>query len=189
MVVKAASAVKSRPALYRGVSTHRKAMKAGSLNDIRRSRVALDDTLNNIDYNTSQLKIDTSHHPFFKMLWTVRHVLNDSSPLLTIEARRAITENSGFWPKSLCNYHAMRDNILFDQLIVNINGTSNISASQVFAQKIYNLEDISVGYKFATLFYHNRETDTLMLDLNGINSVYEQDGDGGEPLRDGKDED
>ena len=83
----------------------------------------------------------------------------------------------------------MRDNTLFDQLIVNINSTCNVSANQVFVQKIYYLEDISVGYKFATIVYQNRETDALILDLNGINSVYEQDGSGGKPLHNENDED
>ena len=166
-----------------GFSLHRSSMTRTMPRRSKLKKDDLRDSLDNVDYNVSQLKIDMVHHPFFKMLWTVRHVLNESSPILTIEARRAIKKNRGYWPQSLCSHTALRQNILFDQMIVNLNGISNISANQVYAQKIYHLKDVSIGYKFTTVVYQNRETGGLMLDINGINSVNEQDGGGGESLR------
>lgn len=167
-------------------NVNRSASMHSSISAIRDKRCI--DNFDDVDYNVSQIKIDMSHHPFFKMIWVVRHVLNESSPILSMQARHAITRNRGYWPKELCSYSALRKNIQFDQFIVNLTGISNISANQVFAQKIYHLEDISIGYKFATIVYQNRETGKLMLDMDCINSVNEQEGGGGQPLGDTDDE-
>ena len=40
-----------------------------------------------------------SEHPFFSRVWHGVHVLDDTSQLLTYEARKMIKENRGVWPK------------------------------------------------------------------------------------------
>jgi hypothetical protein len=62
-----------------------------------------------------------------------------------------------------------------------LNGVSNVSASDVYAQKIYDFVDINVGYQFVNILY--RDTDgSLGVDTDLINDVREQNGGGGEPL-------
>jgi hypothetical protein len=51
-----------------------------------------------------KMLIEASEHPFFKRVWLARHVLDDTSPLLTLKTRRAIRRNGGFWPSKLNNY-------------------------------------------------------------------------------------
>jgi hypothetical protein len=64
---------------------------------------------------------------------------------------------------------------------VSLNGVSNVSASDVYAQKIYDFVDINVGYQFVNILY--KDTDgTLKVDTDLINDVREQEGGGGEPL-------
>merc|ERR1712228_510527 len=91
-----------------------------------------------VKYVTEKLTINMPHLPFFKRLWTVRHVINERSPLLRPWAKRLLRRNNGYWPKELNNYESIRKSIHFDQIVVNLSGTSNISASNVYAQKKYD---------------------------------------------------
>lgn len=89
----------------------------------------------------SKIHIEASEHPFFKRVWLACHVLDDSSPLLTQKTRRAIRRNGGFWPPHLNSYEAVRSSLYFNQILVSLNGVSNVSAADVYAQKIYDLSD------------------------------------------------
>lgn len=129
----------------------------------------------------SKLLIEASEHPFFKRVWLARHVLDEASPLLTPRARKLIRRNKGSWPESLNNHQKVRESLQFNQILVSLNGVSNVSASDVYAQKIYDFVDISIGYQFVNLLYRD-ERGTLKVDTDLINDVREQDGGGGEPL-------
>ncbi|KAL7568723.1 hypothetical protein ACA910_021717 [Epithemia clementina (nom. ined.)] len=129
----------------------------------------------------SKLMIEASDHPFFKPVWLARHTLDEDSPILKPRIRRQIRRNGGFWPARLNNYTSIRESLNFNQILVSLNGVSNVSASDVYAQKIYDFVDVNIGYQFVNLLY--READnTLGVDTDLINDVREQNGGGGEPL-------
>lgn len=83
-----------------------------------------------------KMNMETSEHPFFKRVWLVRHILNENSPLLHHTTRRLIRKNNGRWPQEINTAKAIRDTLHFNQILVSLNGVSNISASEVYAQKI-----------------------------------------------------
>ena len=129
----------------------------------------------------SKMLIEASEHPFFKRVWLGRHVLDETSPVLKPKVRRAIRRNRGFWPERLNSYEAVRDSLQFNQILVSLNGVSNVSASDVSAQKIYDFVDFNVGYQFVNILY--KDTDgALKVDIDLTNDVREQHGGGGEPL-------
>ena len=128
----------------------------------------------------SKMTMESGEHPFFKRVWVARHVLDESSPILTHGARRAIRSNGGFWPESLNTAVGIRSSLNFNQILVSLNGISNVSASDVYAQKIYDFADLNVGYNFVNMLY--RDGDGLKVDTVLINDVREQTGGGGEVL-------
>jgi hypothetical protein len=128
----------------------------------------------------SKMAMESGEHPFFKRVWVARHVLDESSPILTHSARRAIRSNGGFWPDSLNTAGGIRRSLNFNQILVSLNGISNVSASDVYAQKIYDFADLNVGYNFVNMLY--RDGDGLKVDTVLINDVREQTGGGGEVL-------
>lgn len=105
----------------------------------------------------SKMLIEASDHPFFKRVWLARHVLDETSPIVKPRVRRQIRRNGGTWPDSLCTWNAIRDSLQFNQILVSLNGVSNVSASDVYAQKIYDFVDINVGYQFVNVLY--KDTD------------------------------
>jgi len=129
----------------------------------------------------SKMEIEAPEHPYFKRRWVGRHVLNEDSPLVKPKVKRMIRKNKGFWPESLNNYTAVRESIMFNQILVSLNGVSNLSASEVYAQKIYDFVDMNVGYQFVNTLYKDADG-TLKIDTDLINDVREQHGGGGEPL-------
>jgi len=130
----------------------------------------------------SKMHIEASEHPFFKRVWLACHVLDGSSPLLTQKTRKAIRRNGGFWPPHLNSYEAVRNSLDFNQILVSLNGVSNVSAADVYAQKIYDVVDVNVGYHFVNLLYRDAKDGGLKVDTTLINDVREQNGGGGEPL-------
>lgn len=129
----------------------------------------------------SKMMVEASDHPFFKRVWLARHVLDEHSPIMKARVRRQIRKNGGNWPERLNNYSAIRDSLQFNQILVSLNGVSNISASDVYAQKIYDFVDINIGYQFVNILYRDNDG-SLGVDLDLINDVREQNGGGGEPL-------
>lgn len=105
----------------------------------------------------SKMLIEASDHPFFKRVWLARHVLDETSPILKPRVRRQIRRHGGSWPEHLCTWNAIRDSLQFNQILVSLNGVSNVSASDVYAQKIYDFVDINVGYQFVNILY--KDTD------------------------------
>jgi hypothetical protein len=131
------------------------------------------------------LMIEVSEHPFFKRVWLARHVIDDSSPLLKPKVRQQIRKNMGYWPENLNSYEAVRSSLQFNQLLVSLNGVSNVSAAGVYAQKVYDFMDVHVGYQFVGILYKDADG-TLEVDEVLINDVRQQQGGGGEPLILGK---
>jgi len=79
-----------------------------------------------------KLDIETDTHPFFKRQWTIRHRLDETSPLLTQRARRKIAENDGHWPSEWNDHAVVRENLRFREIIVSFSGTANVSGSSVY---------------------------------------------------------
>jgi len=131
----------------------------------------------------SRLEIESPDHPFFKRVWIARHVVNEHSPLLTVEARRLVRENGGTWPQHLNNYEKVRESIQFDQILVSLSGTSNNDANSVYAQKVYEYADMNVGYRFCNMLYRDLRGGNLSVDETLLNDVVEQRGGGGEPFQ------
>lgn len=128
-----------------------------------------------------KLMIEANEHPFFKRVWLGRHVLDETSPILLPKVRRQIRRNQGHWPESLNSHEEVRNSLRFNQILVSLNGVSNVSASDVYAQKIYDFVDINVGYEFVNILYKDSDG-TLKVDTSLINDVREQYGGGGESL-------
>lgn len=129
----------------------------------------------------SKMAIEASDHPFFKRVWLARHELDEFSPLLKQRVRRQIKRNGGRWPDRLNSHTCIRDSLQFNQILVSLNGVSNISASDVYAQRIYDFVDINIGYQFVNILYRG-DDGVLGVDIDLINDVREQNGGGGEPL-------
>eukprot|EP00548_Thalassiothrix_antarctica_P000651 CAMPEP_0194141542 /NCGR_PEP_ID=MMETSP0152-20130528/10945_1 /TAXON_ID=1049557 /ORGANISM="Thalassiothrix antarctica, Strain L6-D1" /LENGTH=384 /DNA_ID=CAMNT_0038840197 /DNA_START=492 /DNA_END=1646 /DNA_ORIENTATION=- len=128
----------------------------------------------------SKMRLEACDHPFFKRVWLARHVLDDNSPVLTQKVRKLIRRNGGYWPENYNSYEGVHESLAFGQILVSLNGVSNVSASDVYAQKIYDFVDVNVGYQFVNLLY--RDIDVLKVNTDLINDVKEQNGGGGEPL-------
>lgn len=130
-----------------------------------------------------KLEIETDSHPFFRRVWNIRHRLDESSPLLSLEARNMVAENNGYWPEELNDAAEVRKHLHFREIIVNFSGTANVSGSSVYAQKVYDYVDVNVGYSFASVLRLS-DTGKLLVDMALINDVREQKGGGGEVFTD-----
>ena len=131
----------------------------------------------------SKLEVECPDHPFFRRIWLVRHTLDMNSLLLKPHVRNMLRRNHGFWPKELNNYESIRASIAFDQILVSLSGTSNADANSVYAQHVYHMVDVNVGYRFVNALYRHPNDDSLLVDQKLINDVMEQAGGGGEPLQ------
>ena len=131
--------------------------------------------------NFSELVLEASEHPYFRRVWVIQHILNDTSPLLSAKTRKLIRKNNGYWPAKLNNASALRNSLKFNQILVSLVGISNRSGDGVSARNVYDLVDVVIGYQFVDIFYRSRDG-TVKVDLNLLNDVKEQSGGGGEYL-------
>eukprot|EP00804_Cyclotella_cryptica_P011574 CCRYP_012084-RB/>CCRYP_012084-RB protein AED:0.04 eAED:0.04 QI:630/1/1/1/1/0.66/3/74/465 len=129
----------------------------------------------------TKLSLDANEHPFFRRVWFGRHRLDENSPLLTQSARNKIKQNGGYWPSEWNHARGIRNNLHFRHLLVCLSGTSNANATSVYAQKVYDLVDVNVGYRFVPMNYHT-PSGALKTDAYLLNAICEQRGGGGEPF-------
>lgn len=129
------------------------------------------------------LAIDTPENPYFKRTWVVQHTLNENSPLLDPHVRNSIKSNAGYWPTSFNHYEDIRRSLKFDRIFVSLVGTSVLSASTVYAQHMYDVFDVNIGYDFVPVLYKGVHGN-IMIDFDVFNDVVEQYGGGGEPFSD-----
>lgn len=121
------------------------------------------------------LKIDCDNHPFFNRVWTIRHVLDADSPLLTERARRMVRECRGLWSAEACQAEYIRKNVNFQQLIVSFSGTSNVNGSDVYGLHVYDYKNLHVGYTFAPILQPAADG-KLEVDLDDIDNIRIQRG-------------
>mmetsp|Transcript_23512 Transcript_23512/g.42470 ORF Transcript_23512/g.42470 Transcript_23512/m.42470 type:complete len:570 (+) Transcript_23512:20-1729(+) len=130
----------------------------------------------------TKLALDANEHPYFRRVWFGRHRLDENSPLLTPVARNRVKLNDGSWPAEMNNYESIKNSIHFRHILVCIQGTSKASATSVYAQKVYDLVDVTVGYRFVPMNYRTDDGD-LKTDSHLLNAVYQQRGGGAEPFQ------
>jgi hypothetical protein len=130
----------------------------------------------------SNLSLDNSEHPMFNRVWSLRHVIDQNSPLLTKEARRKIILNGGWkWDWNTPEY--IRKAIHFNEMIVSFTGVCSLSNFSVYKQKAYDTSQLVIGYDFVNMLYHSKRG-KLKVDLSLLNDVVEQTNGGGESLDD-----
>ena len=130
----------------------------------------------------TNLGLDAEEHPYFRRVWFGRHRLDENSPLLTPAARNRVKLAGGYWPEDMNNYKSVKESIHFRHLLICISGVSNANAASVYAQKVYDLVDVNVGYRFVPMIYRNDEG-ALKTDSYLLNAVYQQRGGGAEPFQ------
>jgi len=102
------------------------------------------------------LTLEPSDHPYFRRAWYIRHTLNAKSPLLKLTVREKIRENKG-WDPDLCRYEDILASLVeFHRLRITFKGTSAVSNKVVYAQKLYTMEDVFVGWQFGQIFYEKQ---------------------------------
>jgi hypothetical protein len=123
------------------------------------------------------LGIVNDEHPHFKRVWTVFHILNENSPLLTTRLRNRIRNNHGLWPNQKKKHNEAQyiaNNLCFEEIIVSLNGISRHTSCEVNAQKVYGACDVVIGYKFVPIL--EKEGDDVLVLMDSINDVTEQNG-------------
>ncbi len=80
----------------------------------------------------TKLNLETHEHPLFKRIWRINHIVNQNSPLLTDEAKKAIAANNGEWPWEWNNHNSVRKAIRFNELVVSFTGISNLTGGKFF---------------------------------------------------------
>ena len=101
-------------------------------------------------------------------------MLDGYSSILTSKARRLVRKNGGFWPNELSTYEGIKDSIQFDESIVNLSGTCNISASNVHAQMMYAEKSLMIGARFLNVVYKDEETGNMVLEVNDVDKFTDQ---------------
>lgn len=129
----------------------------------------------------TKISLDADEHPYFRRVWFGRHRLDENSPLLTPAARKRVKLNGGFWPKDMNNCKSIKNSIHFRHILVCINGTSNANAASVYARKVYDRVDVTVGYRFVPMIHHTDDGE-LKTDPYLLNVVYPQRGGGAEDV-------
>jgi len=150
------------------------------------------------------LNLEPQDHPYFRHVFYIRHVLNDRSPLLKPCVREKI-KRDGCWDTQRNQHQDILSSLVdFHSIRITFKGTSSVSNALVFAQKVYNVEDVYVGWQFGQIFYqkergwfrrlcyasktkqegddHSGDEEKLMLDKRLIHDILPQAGGGHEPI-------
>lgn len=113
-------------------------------------------------------------HPYFRRVWTLTHILDENSPLLSSKMRKRIVSNHGFWPQKYNSADAIKQNLAFKEIIISFCGISNHTSSEVRTQKVYNHCDVVVGYEFIRMI--EKVGENIKVFPEYLNDVTEQNG-------------
>ena len=129
----------------------------------------------------TKISLDANEHPYFRRVWFGRHRLDENSPLLTPAARERVKAAGGHWPADMNNYVSIKRSLHFRHILVAFSGTANANAADVFAQKVYDLVDVNVGYRFVPMNFRDAG-ERLKTDPYLLNCVVQQRGLPAEPI-------
>jgi hypothetical protein len=130
----------------------------------------------------TSITLDFNTHPNFNRTWYGRHRLDENSPLLTPAVRNRIKNAGGYWPADMNDYLSIKRSLHFRHILVCLSGISNATAATVYAQKVYDLVDVNVGYRFVPMNYR-ADDGSLRTDEYLLNAVCEQRGGRAEPFQ------
>ncbi len=123
----------------------------------RRNSLPLDQYSTNKRINCN-LKLSPSFHPNFSRTWFLRHVLDESSPLLKDEVRIHLKER-GRWDAKLNNYQDIRKGLVeFNSIRIMMSGSSALSKGEVYAEKTYTYDDVFIGWKLVGVCFEDGGT-------------------------------
>ena len=130
------------------------------------------------------VNVEPSSVPLFDKILYVRHVLQQDSPLLKNEIRKRMKKNHGRWPPEIDTAEKIRGCFDFTQMIVSLEGISDVSKSTVYSQKVYDISEIRIGWRFSDMTKKTAINGELeyRVDFSKSNVVEEQKGGGGERL-------
>ena len=191
------TAIKRRPGKKRRTSQSREFSSAYSLSERATSlrpmtEPRIDENFRTVDEAQqttiprtflTKLECESLDHPFFKRVFTIRHRLDEFSPLLKIAPKLMVKANGGYWPHELNDAKSVRESIHFDELIIRMTGLSNADANTVFTHTVYDFNDLRVGYQFTHMLYRSVRDGSLRADTSLLSSVVEQEGGGAEILQ------
>ncbi len=152
------------------------------------------------------LNLEPDNHPYFRRVFYFRHTLNARSPLLKHEVREKI-KREGCWDSKRCTHQDILGSLIdFHRIRLTFKGTAAVSNALVFAQKVYTIEDVYIGWQFGQIFYEKERSwfrrlligskkkqaeeedddddddDKMMLDKRLIHDILPQQGGGQEPI-------
>jgi len=106
------------------------------------------------------LKLSPSFHPYFCRTWFLRHILDESSPLLKEDVRRRLKERGPHkgWDGKLNNYKDIRKGLVeFTSIRIMMSGSSALSKGEVYAEKTYTYDDVFIGWKFIGVCFEDED--------------------------------
>lgn len=112
-----------------------------------------------------KISLDPVNHPCFNLSWSVSHKLDENSPLLKKEMRNEIKNAGGRWPVN--RKEELKKSIHFDQFLVSFSGFCKATGTDIYAHKVYTMDDLKFGYQFESILVQNQDG-SIGLNTNDI---------------------
>ena len=127
------------------------------LNQIAEAHMSLHMTKNEVSLEGEHLRkfydleLERSHTPLFALSWTVRHFIDDKSPLLGMDVEKMRESQMG--------------------ILASLTGIDETFAQPIIARHAYSVDDIVYDRRFKDIIiWHDKK---LHIDLQGIHDLHE----------------
>jgi inward rectifier potassium channel len=127
------------------------------LNQIAEAHMSLHMTKNEVSLEGEHtrkfynLKLEREYSPLFALSWTVRHYIDDNSPLLGMDEKRMRDDQMG--------------------ILASLTGTDETFSQPIIARHAYSLEDIVYNKRFKDIIiWHDKK---VHIDLKGIHDLHD----------------
>jgi len=127
------------------------------LNQIAEAHISLHLTKNEISLEGEHtrkfydLKLEREHSPLFALSWTVRHYIDDRSPLLGMDIEKLKEAQTG--------------------ILASLTGIDETFSQPIIARHTYSMEDIVYNKRFKDIIvWHDKK---VHIDLKGIHDLHE----------------
>ncbi|MDE1920940.1 MAG: ATP-sensitive inward rectifier potassium channel 10 [Candidatus Omnitrophica bacterium] len=127
------------------------------LNQIAEARMTLHMTKNETSLEGEKtrkfydLKLERDHTPLFSLSWTVRHFIDERSPLFGMDEAKMREAQMG--------------------VLASLTGTDETFSQPIIARHAYSMEDIVYNRRFKDIIiWHDKK---VHIDLKGIHDLYE----------------